>query len=479
MTLSILRGLWVIVGFIYCNLSFGNTVVSGNAPDFAGQTIELCIYENMIDFVEEKVVSCKVSVNGDFSFTLNNNSTQLVFAHVGVYFMFLYVEPNSRYIVQLPPRQDKKPEEKLNPYFEEKQVHLLIRECYKAEVLVPIQDELNFYIRTFDDYYGPYMAKYAYNVATQQELKDRDSTIKRIEILFPDNHFMFYNNYKNYKIGFLRLMSLKNKSKAISNEYFLNRPILYNQPSYSELFHQVYEKYFLYFGRTPQGRIIYDDINLNKSYSRLKKTLSQDQVLQNDSLKELVILKGIHDGFYTADFSREALLIVLDSLIANTQITVHKTTGQQIRKKVTKLLPGYPAPDFSLYNPEGKLKSLKDFRGKYIYLMFCTTQNYACISEFEQLKKIHEKFGEHVTIITILGDEQFLESQKYIKGKQLPWTFLHYGNYPDVLKEYDIRAFPTYFLLDNEGRMAISPAPSPSENIELKLFNELRAKGIL
>jgi peroxiredoxin len=191
------------------------------------------------------------------------------------------------------------------------------------------------------------------------------------------------------------------------------------------------------------------------------------------------MLKGIHDGFYTADFSREALLIVLDSLVANTQIAVHKTTGRQIRKKVTKLLQGYPAPDFSLYDPQGKLKSLKDFQGRYIYLMFCTTQNYACISEFEQLKKIHEKFGEHVTIITILGDEQFLESQKYIKGKQLPWTFLHYGNYPYVLKEYDIRAFPTYFLLDNEGRMAISPAPSPSENIELKLFNELRAKGIL
>ncbi|NJK97648.1 MAG: TlpA family protein disulfide reductase [Bacteroidales bacterium] len=187
----------------------------------------------------------------------------------------------------------------------------------------------------------------------------------------------------------------------------------------------------------------------------------------------------MHDGFYGMDFSRASLLVILDSMINTTNIAIHREIGLQIRDKVTRLLTGYIPPSFNLYDQQGKLRSPDDFKGKYTYLMFCTTQNYACITEFEQIKKLYQKHSDKLNIITILADDNFNESQKFIKGKQLPWIFLHYGNMPEILKEYDIRALPTYFLIDPEGKMAISPAPSPSENFEISFFNELRSKGIL
>lgn len=469
----------VLVLLFQFNFAKSETIIEGVSTEYAGATIDFLTYSNQIAFSEKKIASVKIDSSGAFSVSLDIKEPQLIFSHLGVYFVYIYIEPDTKYKIQLPPRQEKKPEEKLNPYFEEKQAHLVILEASKNGVNIPIQEELNFYIRSFDDYYGPYMAKYALNVATQREMADRDSTITKIEALFPDKTNSFYNNYRNYKIGFLQLMSLQNKSRGISNKYFLNKPILYNNPAYTELFNQVYDKYLLYFGRTSKGKILFDDINLNKSFSRLKNTLSQDDVLQNDSLKEFVILKGLHDGFYATDFSRGALLTILDSLIVETKIPVHKEIGLQIRDKVTRLLTGYTPPSFKLYDQEGKLKSLEDFKGKYTYIMFCTTQNYACITEFEQIKKLHQKHSDKLNIITILADENFYESQKYIKGKQLQWTFLHYGNHPEVLKDYDVRAFPTYFLINREGKMAISPAPSPSENFELSLFNEMRAKGLL
>lgn len=455
------------------------TVLQGLATEYAGTSLEFFVYSNQIAYTEKSIGTTKVNADGSFSISLKISEPQLVFAHSGVYFLYIYAEPGTKYTIQLPPRQDKKPEEKLNPYFEEKQVHLIVRECVKNERAVDLQHELNFLVRSFDDYYGPYMAKYALNVATQREMNDRDSTLVKIGAMFPDTENKFFNAYKNYKIGFLQFMSLQNKSRAISNKYFLNQPILYNNPAYTELFNQVYEKYFVFFGRTPKGKVIYDDINLKGSFSLLKSTLAQDNVLNNDSLKEFVILKGLHDGFYAADFSRAALLNILDSLIAKTHIPIHKEIGQQIRDKVTRLLPGYAPPAFKLYGQDGKLKSLDDFKGKYTYIMFCTTQNYACITEFEQLKKLYLKHKERLNVITILADDNFNESKKFITGKQLPWTFLHYGNQPQVLKEYDIRALPTYFLISPEGKMAISPAPSPAENFELVLFNEMRSKGLL
>jgi peroxiredoxin len=475
-----MRNLFFFIFFIFTSPIIAATnVINGVAPDYAGVTIDLMTYSNQISYSEKKISSCKVSADGSFSFTVEASQPTMIFAHTGVYLVYLFIEPGAKYTVQLPPRLEKKPEEKLNPYFEEKQVHLIVKECIKNNNPVSLQNELNFYIRSFDDYYGPYMAKYAFNVASQRQEADRDSSIIKIKALFADNENQFYNDYKNYKIGFLQFMSLQNKSRAISSLYFSNKPILYNNPAYTELFNQVFDKYFLYFGRTSKGKAIYDDINSMRSYSKLKNTLSGNDVLQNDSLKELVILKGLYDGFYAVDFSRGALLTVLDSLIASTKIDIHKQIGFEIREKVTKLLTGYYPPSFKLYDQNDKLRSLDDFKGKYTYIMFCTTQNYACITEFEQLKKLYEKHADKLNIITILADDNFSESKKFISGKQLPWTFLHYGNTPEVLKEYDVRALPTYFLLDKEGKMAISPAPSPSENFEMSFFNELRSKGIL
>lgn len=456
-----------------------NTVIEGKAPDYKGQRIELLHYSNQIFNNEEQLAVCKVDSLGNFKLEFSLSETEFVFAHLGVYMVYLYAQPQAQYTVVLPPWEDKKPEDKLNPYFGGKGVHLVVQECRINNNRISSQNELNFYIRTFDDYFEPYLSKYAVQMVTQPELKDRDSMLLRIEQLFPDNQYPFFNAYRRYKMGYLRLLSLKNRSRSISNDYFLSRPILYTNPAYMDLFNEVYDKYFVFFGRTPKGRLIYDDINISGSYSRLWNTLSQDNVLQNDSLKELVILKGIHDGFYSTEFNRFALLNILDSLILTTHNQIHKKIGTEIRKKITQLMVGYEPPKFNLYDQAGHLRSLSDFKGKFVYLVFCTTQNYACLKENDGLKDLQQKHGDLLQVVTILADDKFEESKRYIRDKKLSWTFLHFGNQPEVLKDFDIRAFPTYFLIDREGKLAMSPAASPSENFEIRFFDYLKEKKVL
>jgi hypothetical protein len=68
---------------------------------------------------------------------------------------------------------------------------------------------------------------------------------------------------------------------------------------------------------------------------------------------------------------------------------------------------------------------------------------------------------------------QFLAKNKY------DWKFLLYDRQPGVLKDYDIRAYPTYFLIGPDGKLILSPAPSPSENFESRLFEIMKARGDL
>jgi peroxiredoxin len=469
----------LFVVLIYYPCSADKVVIMGNNPDYAGQTLTFSIYENQITEHEKTLSILKFSKNGDFTAEFAVQKTEFVFAHAGVFFIYLYVEPGTSYNLKLPPRTEKKPEDKLNPYFEEIKVHLMLNSCKSTNQKgnLDLSHELNFLIRSFDDYFDPFFTKYAMNVYAKKDMAaDMDTTMRKIQSIFANINHPYFKDYYNYRMGLLKFTSTRFKSKNISDNYFLNKSVLYDNPAYMELFNQVYEKYFVYFGRTASGKKIYDDINISKSLNKLKSTLAQDEVLANDTLKELVILKGLHDGCYEMSFSRNSLLQILDSLINTTKIELHRIIGKDIREKVTRLMVGYMPPPFKLLNQDSTWVSLSDLKGSYVYLFFCTTQNYACLKEFDQLKKLQEKHGKILTIVTISADDSLSEVRQFVAKSKYNWIFLHYGSQPEILKEYDIRAFPTCYFLDKDGKLAMSPAAAPSEYFEEHLFKFLQAK---
>jgi AhpC/TSA family. len=457
------------------------TIIKGNAPDYAGLTLNFRTFTNQISNTEKTIADVKVSANGDFSFPVNNEETTYIFCHSGIFFMYLYAEPGHEYTVKLPQHIERKPFDKLNPFFEEVKIHLMVT-SFKTNVTLASNDpssELNFLIRTFDDYFDPFYQKYAMTVYTQQAITDMDTTLRKIESTFGNINDPYFKIYYEYRMGLLKFMSTRFKSRHISDNYFLNKPILYDNPAYMELFNKVYDKYFVYFGRPEAGKRIYDDVNVNKSLANLKQTLGQDKVLSNDTLKEFVILKGLHDGFYQSDFKRPVILQILDSLILTTKIKKIKETGELVRNKITRLLAGYAPPRFSLLNQDSVWTSLDNFKGSFVYLMFATTQNYSCIKEFQMLKKILDSHPKLFKVVVVSADDQWIDIKKYAKKSPYKWTYLYYGNQPEILKDYDIRTIPSCFFIDKEGKLAVSPAPLPSEDWEGYLFKFLKSKNLL
>lgn len=472
----------ILLLLINCHLMFaGKVLLTGSAADYAGQKIIFLRYENQLTYKEESMAAAMVSANGDFACQLTIAETTYVFAHLGKYQVFFYAEPGKEYTIQLPQRADKLPGEKINPYFEEDKIQLTILNTKNTgpQKATGNVTDLNQAIRQFNAVYEPVFALYSMNAYIKMHSYNLDSMIRSLDSLFSGINHLFFRDYYKYRIGMLKFSSSRFKSKHISDNFFLNRPILYNNPAYMELFNQVYEKYFVYFGRTPAGHEIYDAINEHKSLALLKATLMHDKVLSNDTLLEMVILKGIHDGFYEMDFSRNALLEILDSLKIGTKIALHKQYVADIREKVTKLLPGYNPPAFKLLNQDSMWMSNEDLKGTLTYIVFCTTQNYVCFKEFDQLKKIQQKYGNMMKIVTISVDDSLQAMQSFCNKYHYNWTFLYFGDQPDVIKDYDIRTFPTYYMFDSDGKMLSSPAPSPSENVEVYIFNYLKEKKLL
>ncbi len=437
-------------------------VIYGHAPSYANDEIVLLKYANYISKQEISLDTAQVDSTGSFRLSFSLSSITRVFTHLGIYNCYLYAEPGNQYEVILPEKVEKKHAQKLNPFFEETEVHLAVKNFER--------DDLNFSIRSFNQSYLPYYNKHVYDVFVRHNFDDLDSAITSIQKPFEEIEHQYFRIYTRYKLARLRYLAYQRKSKRISDQFFLNQKVWYQNDAYMELFNKVYDNYFTFFGRTEEGKTIYSDISEDKSLSALKNTLDTDDVLSNDTLKEFVILKCIHDEFYEDNFSRSALLTILDSLQMTTKIPTHKETALEIRKKITRLLPGHAPPSFALYDRDSSLIRLSDFEGDYVYLNFCSCQSYSCINEFNILEEFQSRHKQHVTIVTVAVDEKFNTMTRFLERFPFEWKFLHYANQPDILEKYDIRGFPTYFLISPEGKLLLSPAPSPSEGFGEQLF---------
>jgi peroxiredoxin len=459
--------LFLLLCFQGTGWTSGTSLIHGNAPDYRGSEIVLYRIADYISYTETEAGRTMVQENGDFSLELEVSEVTYLFAPLGVYRAYFFLEPGKTIELELPERRDKTITEKINPFFEEVFVHLA--------VMNEGDDGLNRCIMQFDPAYESLFASYVQGLVEIDAPEKIDSLIYGIESLFGGcSQNSFFRDYRNYRYGFLRHITLQQRARSLSDDLFLNQPVLYDNPAYMELFNQLYTKYFLFFGRTREGRRIYEDIGQYKSLSRLKGTLSSDDVLKDEKLLELVVLKGLHDGFYSADFSRKDLLEILDSLYEFTEIPRHKEIAGLIRAKVTKLLVGYDPPFFELPDARGDSVRLSDFLGKYVYLNFCTPASYSCLKEFEMLQWLKNKHSEYLEIVTILVDESLDTMNEFLNFRPYEWTVLFYDNQPAILKEYDVRAFPTYYLLDKDGKLILSPAPAPFENFELSLFRIMR-----
>ena len=122
------------------------------------------------------------------------------------------------------------------------------------------------------------------------------------------------------------------------------------------------------------------------------------------------------------------------------------------------LLKGNPAPNFTYEDVNGKIVSLSDFKGKYVFLDVWNIYCGPCIAQIPYIKKYEEELkNENIVFIAVSCDKQE-EKQKWrdfvikkeMVGHQL---IMDKGRDSDFLRDYNIKGFPTFMVIDPEGNM--------------------------
>ena len=447
------------------------TAVHGVAKDYANQTI---VFRQQVGFVTDsqlEVGRVTIGQDGSFYCPLKVIGTQLVTCEAGAYLLYFYITQGQRYEIGFPPYQPMRDQDRLNPFQPRMEVQL--RPRGRDSLLV------NDMIARYDYALAAALDSATANITMQSQRINADSLVAAVRARFAGTQYnvTFFRDYMLYQEGNVFYVTQTKRVQQLSDEYFKNRPILYDNPAYRDLFNTIYTKYFQFHGRTKEGQQIFRAITEERSLHSLVRVLRQNDNLQPAALLEMVVLKGLHDEFFDANFSREALSVVLDSLSSRTDIAEHAYIASYIREKVTRLLPGFAPYPIRIADVKGRLLDLKQLRGKLTLIMFAMTTSYTCIEDFEMLRKFQTRYGEHLEIVTLCADENAASGAAFVEAQGFGWHFAMLEEQKDLLERYDVRAFPTYYLLDERGLLLYSPARSPREGLESLIFQQFRQRG--
>ncbi|MFN8257769.1 MAG: redoxin domain-containing protein [Bacteroidales bacterium] len=447
-----------IITFFLVVFSFpakaNEVIIKGNAKSYSGLLLTFWCYDDQVTMSEKEIGSARVNEDGSFEFKIQLNETIHAFIHLNVFKGILYLEPGKTYEIILPQKVEKLPEDELNPYFEETE--------FNIKVLNASETDLNELIQKFNQLYDNELTKNFQQFRGKLNKTVADSIIDKIEKGLPANNNLFFKDYKTYSYVSLRLMAYERNKEKLTENYFTGRPILLQNPAYMDLFNQLYTNYLSDYSRTRPGKQIPYYLVKEKSLSKIRLALQETPCFKDLDFVDLIICKSLFDNFYKNDYPREDLINMIDS-IKNNGSGQSKLIAANIYKRITTLLTGFPAPEIELPDVSDNMIMLSQFRGKFIYLSFINPRSYTCLQELEILKKLKAANPEMLDLVSICICDNINQMKQLVNANGYGWPFLFYSKKTEFLKLYNIHSYPTYYLINPDGNLSMSPAFPPSE----------------
>lgn len=140
--------------------------------------------------------------------------------------------------------------------------------------------------------------------------------------------------------------------------------------------------------------------------------------------------------------------------------------------KWDKAAVGRPSPMFKGVDVNGKEMTLRDFRGKYIYIDMWATWCGPCQKELPFLKKLEEKFkGRNIVFVGLSIDQDKAKWAARVKSGALSGTQLYISKGSKFQSDYRISGIPRFILLDPNGRIVNPDMTRPSSEDTEKILN--------
>ena len=125
--------------------------------------------------------------------------------------------------------------------------------------------------------------------------------------------------------------------------------------------------------------------------------------------------------------------------------------------------PGKRSPGFRAPDVDGKVHTLADFRGKYVYIDMWATWCGPCKREMPYLKALEEEFKDaEIVFVGLSVDKDKAAWENIVRQGELTGVQLYLGTGSRFQEGYRVEAIPRFILLDKEGVIISNDMSRPS-----------------
>jgi peroxiredoxin len=273
----------------------------------------------------------------------------------------------------------------------------------------------------------------------------------------------------------LNLVFSSVKNDQIKSTEFLNSGFNPGNPAYTDLAEQMFSGYFNKLSAGPL-KASFDRAIAIASYSELRSVILEDGVITNKELADYVLLISLYSDYFERNLPGDNVRKIISLMKSQGETLFIKDVASILLGKINSTLHGNLFAGFSLLNSDGKLISLPDFRGKYLLLGFARSDSPVSQSELGIINMWYKKYIKDLQVVTILTDKQFKTASELMIKRGFNWICLDGSDKDNIEFKYDLKMYPTFILLDREGKIIASPSSYPSEDLEFVINKIIQAE---
>ncbi len=434
--------------------------VSFTNKSYAGDTLYVTKEKDFITNLMDTLTSSTVNKEGQWKVDFTCKEPMLI--HIPLYFFeaWLYVEPNTSYQIKIPRKQYMSVVDSLNAYFSPIIIYPLVLNHDSSNAHTAIGD--------FDNRYDAFIEKNIKQLHYKIRKSFIDSSISQFNTYYSYVKSTYFHNYMFYKMIMIKYLSYERDQNFIIKYYFNAQPVLLTNTGYMDMFNQLFADYFSYICQTSWGAPVFDNIAKAKSPYELRHTLKHNPALTNDTLIDLVILKGLHDACMETNdaqkvsFPKKQLLMTLDSMGIVAKTPELRAIAQHIKTKFSTENMQYCYDEIPLKSLDGENILLRNFRGKYLYVCVHDFRSYDFYTDQRLMKANIKSINSNLQMITVVLYPNLSSLKEMLKKENFDWFFVTCTQ-PDLLKKMlQVKATPSYYLFNPNGELINKNAPPPN-----------------
>ncbi|PKL91811.1 MAG: hypothetical protein CVV21_07235 [Candidatus Goldiibacteriota bacterium HGW-Goldbacteria-1] len=135
--------------------------------------------------------------------------------------------------------------------------------------------------------------------------------------------------------------------------------------------------------------------------------------------------------------------------------------------------PNSFASQVTVTNLDGTVKNMSDFKGKVVFFTVWTTWCGHCHTELEGFKTLQEKYKDKDFIIVAASDDNAENVNTFLKDKNYPYYFCLADRASLTKSGYEVRAYPSLFIIDKSGNSAACVVGALPENTATEIIDYL------